>query len=130
MSAVDRGRPGVRQVWRLSLWSSALLLASGLAASAQFADIFRPTGLTGQDIELARQAAQRFFDGRTPQLGDTAEWQNPSSGASGTARIVQVNSEGTCVVLRHRFKPNPDAAEGEVSLKRCRSGEGTWDLSD
>lgn len=108
--------------------SLALGMACAAPAAAQFADLFRPTNLSAQDIEMARLSALSLYDKRLPQYGDHAQWQNPASGAAGKVRIVEVNAEGDCIILQHTAKASADAAELSLRFKRCRDGEGNWQL--
>jgi len=88
------------------------------------------TNLSAQDVELARNAAVSLYEGEQPQVADQANWSSTESGAGGTVRIVDKNSDGKCIVLRHTYKEGSNLPEKILNIRRCRTSDGLWLVSD
>jgi len=84
------------------------------------------TNLSAQDVELARNAATSLYEGEQPQVADQANWSSTESGAGGTVRVVETNSDGSCIVLRHAYKEGSNLSEKMLNIRRCRASDGLW----
>ena len=88
------------------------------------------TNLSAQDVELARNAAVSLYEGEQPQVADQANWSSTESGAGGTVRVVETDSDGACIVLRHTYKEESNLTEKVLNIRRCRASDGLWLVSD
>ena len=84
------------------------------------------TNLSAQDVELARKAAVSLYEGKHPQAADQAIWSSTESGAGGTVRVVEANSDGSCIVLRHTYIEGSNLPEKMLNIRRCRTSDGLW----
>ena len=110
-----------------SLILGALLVAG--PANAQMSSFFRSLGLTPEEINLAGAAAEDLYAKPGVQAGQTTEWKSETSTAMGTVEVLKVTDGGRCVAFVHRVRPNPDAREQPMELRRCKSDDGRWVLS-
>jgi hypothetical protein len=109
-----------------------LLSASILAATqgqAQFAGMFRDTGLSGEDAERAGRTAATLYQGRTPRAGDEAVWKSDRTTSEGSVRVIEVDDQNNCIVLAHRFRASASARYQTLRFRRCRDAAGNWVLS-
>lgn len=107
---------------RLVLGFAAALLA--LPAAAQIARSIEAQGMSRADTRLLLDAAASLYASGDPQIGDSADWANPETGASGTVEVTAY--DGRCVTLLHEILPGNDAAPIETTGRRCRADDGRW----
>lgn len=106
-----------------------LIVATGSTSVAAqgIGRLVKDTGLVDADFNLMGDAAATLYADEPREVGSTADWQNPETGASGTVELTSF--DGRCVGLRHRFKESPQARTDQFSTRRCRNDAGKWMLS-
>jgi hypothetical protein len=112
----------------------SLLLTVPPPAVAQlnpFRSRTRGLDLTSGDYEFAGEAVQRLNQNRSVQPGQQESWENPATGARGTATFLrQFTSRGmTCNQIRSDIE---DFARRTASyeLNWCKTPDGRWRLRD
>lgn len=107
---------------RLALGLAAALLA--LPAAAQIARSIEAQGVSREDTRLLLDTAATLWESGNPEVGDSADWANPETGASGTVEVTEY--DGRCVTVLHEIMPGNDAAPIEETGRRCRAEDGRW----
>ncbi len=105
----------------------AWILAPHPAQARSLADTFRRTGLSQQDIALVTTTANKLYRTGTPQVGRSAEWSNPQSGAHGTVRLASFRDN--CAVLDHSVITTRRPEPQEFSFRHCKAADGSWTLT-
>lgn len=121
---------GQRIRFTVKLFWIGLMVSIPTAALSQGQFTQWYTNLSAQDVELARKAAVSLYEGKHPQVADQANWSSTDSGAGGTVRVVEANSDGSCIVLRHNYKEGSNLPEKMLNIRRCRKSDGLWLVSD
>ncbi|MGI9391208.1 MAG: hypothetical protein ACR2O1_14220 [Boseongicola sp.] len=88
------------------------------------------TDLTAKDVELARNAAISLYEGKQPQVADQASWSSEETGAGGTVRIIEADSDSSCIVIQHAYKEGATLPEKTLKTKRCKKSDGIWHVSE
>lgn len=105
-----------------------LVFAGGGVVASGYADMFSKSGLTPEDVEAAQAAAASLYTKSGVKKGETAEWSNASSGASGRVEVTHVDSSKSCVVVQHATLAKGQQSS-RVSYRRCRDAQGAWVLT-
>jgi hypothetical protein len=113
----------------VAIASALLFLIASDPATAQMSSFFRNLGLTPNEMDLARAAAESLYEKAGVVPGKSAEWTSETSSAAGSVEVLDVTDGGRCVRFVHRVRPEPDARQQPMELRRCRSDEGKWILA-
>jgi surface antigen len=112
-------------------------LATIVAAHTAIAQInpfgkWAQAGLTKEDSEMSQKAAASLYEKPDVKAGDSASWQNPTSGNSGTVTATRVfkHKDMPCVGLRYAFdlKDSQDKSKKELQANRCKVASGEWKI--
>lgn len=91
------------------------------------ADTLRRTGMTQQDIDVMSESAGSLYREGTPKVGQSVDWSNPDTGATGTSTLQSY--QGNCATLKHVVvtprRPEPQ----EFLFRQCRTAVGGWALT-
>jgi hypothetical protein len=118
----------VRVAWAALALGSAVSLGLVLPSAAQISP-FRSAfanGLTNDDFQLLRQAANDLLDREHPVPGATEAWRNPGTGSSGTVAIASTFTHGSyvCHQLTYVTTPNNGPFVQRTKLNWCKTKSG------
>ena len=84
--------------------------------------------LTDEDFQAIQAATAPFYSDDTVPLGTTRAWNNPKSGDSGTAKLVDRFEERgmPCRRIQHDIKIKRVRDPFHYVIDRCRTPDGTW----
>jgi len=117
-----------RMMWTVLAVSSSLMLHSGAtqARGWSWAKRLPISQFTAQDTEIFHNSVATALD--EGEDGDTLEWTNPDTGASG--RITPLSSEQingkSC--RKTRFESRVGTAENISEFVLCRQPDGVWSV--
>jgi hypothetical protein len=107
--------------------AATVVAGSSFVAAQGIGGLVKDTGLVDADFAMMEEAAATLYRDQPGEVGSTATWQNPDTGAKGTVELTSF--DGRCVGLRHLFKPSAQAKTDGFSSRRCRNAAGDWVLS-
>ena len=118
------------------LWYAlgAVLIGTGVAAPA-LAQLnpFKSSvqGLTSEDFQLMSKAAESIY--RAPQVkaGNSASWQNPTTGNSGVVtfeRSLRLHAL-PCRELAYAINNKRQGTDQHYTVNWCRTGDGSWKIA-
>ncbi|MEM1236187.1 MAG: hypothetical protein AAGI10_04390 [Pseudomonadota bacterium] len=113
----------------LTLFSACgLAIAVGLSPShaENLGRMLSDSGIEPADIEMLEDAGETLYEADGVKLGETAEWANPETGASGSVTLAQ--EQGACVELVHDIRVGDREANG-FRTWRCLAEDGRWLLA-
>jgi len=86
--------------------------------------------LTKKDQQLIADAASKLYQNPAAEVGASEQWQNPESGNSGTAVLVEKSEINgmPCKRLRHTVKVKNFAEPRTVEFRRCKFPDGQWKI--
>jgi hypothetical protein len=122
------------QMTRRALALMALLLAFPPPATAQlnpFRSRTRGLELSSGDYEMAGDAVARLNQNKAAQPGQQESWENPATGAKGTATLLRhFTSQGmACNQIRNDIQ-NFAGRTGSYELNWCKTADGRWRVRD
>lgn len=118
---------GFLSLTRLCL-AGALAATLALPASAQLSRMLSDSNLTPEDIEIATATATELYSKAGVKVGETAQWSNEKTGASGVVEVTRVDTSPRCVSFVHTTEGKAKKRSQSAS-RRCLSADNTWLLS-
>ena len=103
------------------------LITAQIASANTLMRALKNTGLEQEDIDMMTEAGKSLYLKGSPSPGSTTTWSNPTSGASGIVKIVEVTDN--CVRLAHSFKTDKRPQSQQYVSRRCVSEDGGWGLT-
>lgn len=111
---------------------SLLAISMGLLLQTQSADanlssIFKGKDIEPETLEIMGKTAEGLYTSSSKSVGDKKEWINEDTGTRGIVEIVELRDN--CVKLFHYVEIAKPAKTREVAVWRCRTADGTWQLT-
>jgi surface antigen len=118
---------------RAGIIATVLLLSAAGGASAQinpFRNSKQGQGLTPEDTKALFDTTDALNRASPLHVGDSRDWSNPASGASGhvTVRRVYTSKGMTCHALRNTMRANASAKSTTYDTNWCRVPSGDWKI--
>lgn len=128
VGAHDVSRGYERVIKKLSSLFAVLMMIGGAPAQANsLARMLGDSGLTQEDIDIMTAEAASLYSPLSRKVGNMAEWENATSGTTGSVEIIAI--EGKCVTLGHIFKTKKKRAAQSIKMRRCQADDGSWPLN-
>ncbi|MEM8774285.1 MAG: hypothetical protein AAGF53_04585 [Pseudomonadota bacterium] len=113
----------------LALLAGACLfgLNSTSAQAENIAKMLDDSGIEPESLSLMQDAAKALYTAQKKSVGDAKDWTNTATGTSGKVEIVGLKND--CVQLFHSLEVARPSKVTEISVWRCRTSSGDWQLT-
>jgi surface antigen len=128
------GNAGHRLGWRramLALCLGMLALRSGYAQLSGFYPINSDgVSLDNADFTALVDAANNLLNKPRLVKGDNTSWRNEQSGSHGTISVADSFHHGSmmCHTLNYLTNPMASPSGNTITLKWCKTGDGSWKI--
>lgn len=114
----------------MAILAAVVFLAAGVEAQINPFGRYSSDRLTEEDKHLAEQASAKIYQAPAPPVGTSEGWNNPGTGNRGTVTLVGFREyQGLpCRTLRYTVEFSGTDRPVELTLDRCRTGDGQWKI--
>lgn len=107
------------------LFSALIVSMISSAALAQgLLNTFKEVGLTNEDFERLRSAAESLYTGENPTVGSKTIWKNEETRSHGEVELKAF--DGRCATIEHLFRVGSRNEVHRMPARRCKADDGSW----
>lgn len=109
---------------RILLSALIVSMISSAALAQGLMNTFKEVGLSNEDFERLRSAAESLYTGENPTVGSKAIWKNEETRSHGEVELTDF--DGRCATMEHLFRVGSRNEVHRVPARRCKSEDGNW----